>query len=133
MASAQNFADAFNRLLYAAYRDEEFITFRAAAQAWRANPAKPPLSPEADRHRILAENAIKEKDLPSAVKHFESALELQPMWPAGWFNLAIIYAEQQNYNEATERMKRYLELVPDAPDANDARTQMIIWTDKAEH
>ena len=36
------FADAFNRLLYAAYRheDSQTQTFRAAAQAWRENPAK---------------------------------------------------------------------------------------------
>ncbi len=54
------------------------------------------------------------------------------MWPAGWFNLAIIYAEQNNYAEATDRMKHYLELLPDAPDAKDAREQMIIWEDKAK-
>jgi tetratricopeptide (TPR) repeat protein len=133
-AAAQKFADAFNRLLYAAYHDEEegeFANFSAAAKAWRENPAKPPLSPEAERQRILAENAISEKNFDSAVEHYESALEVQPMWPAGWFNLALIYAEQNNYADATDRMKHYLELVPDAPDANDARTQMIIWEDKA--
>jgi hypothetical protein len=130
-AGAQSFADAFNRLMYAASRNEEFTEFRAAAQAWRENPVKPPLSPETDRHRILAENALKEKNLNDAVEHFESALEIQPMWPAGWFNLALIYAEQNNYADATDRMKHYLELVPDAPDAKDAREQMIIWEDKA--
>lgn len=133
ITTAQNFADAFNRLLYAAYRDEEYMEFRAAAQVWRDNPTKPPLSPEADRHRILAENAIQEKDIASAIAHFESALELQPMWPAGWFNLAIIYAEQKNYADAIDRMKHYIELAPEAPDANDVRTQMIIWQDKAGH
>lgn len=133
IATAQNFADAFNRLLYAAYRDEEYVAFRVAAQAWRDNPVKPPLSPEADRHRILAENAIKEKDIAAAIKHFERALEFQPMWPAGWFNLALIYAEQKKYADATDRMQHYLELVPNAQDASDARTQMIIWKDKAEH
>lgn len=132
IATAQNFADAFNRLLYASYRDEEYVAFRAAAQAWRDNPVKPPLGSEADRHRILAENAIKEKDLASAIGHFESALEVQPMWPAGWFNLALIYAEQKSYADAADRMKHYLELVPNAPDANDARAQMIIWDDKAK-
>jgi tetratricopeptide (TPR) repeat protein len=135
-ATAQAFADAFNRLLYAAsHRDstKELVTFSAAAKAWRENPAKPPLSPEAERQRILAENAIKEKNLDSAVEHFESALEVQPMWPEGWFNLAIIYAEQNNYADATDGMKHYLELVPDAPDAKDAREQMIIWEDKAKH
>jgi hypothetical protein len=30
-------------------------------------------------------------------------------------------------------MNHYLELVPDAPDAKDAREQMIIWEDKARH
>jgi len=131
-ATAQSFADAFNRLLYAAYHEEDSLSFAAAAKAWRENPAKPPLSPEADRHRILAENAIKEQNLDSAVEHYESALEIQPMWPAGWFNLAVIYAEQKNYADASDCMKHYLELVPDAPDAKDARDQMIIWEDKAK-
>ncbi len=129
-AAAEEFADAFNRLLYAAYRNEESAEFIAAARAWRENPAKP-LAPEADRESILAENAIKEKDLDSAVEHYERALEIQPMWPAGWFNLALIYSEQNNYADATDRMKHYLELAPDAPDAKEARVQMVIWEDKA--
>jgi regulator of sirC expression with transglutaminase-like and TPR domain len=107
------------------------VAFSAAARAWRENPAKPSPSREADQHRVLAENAFREKNLDSAIEHYESALEIQPMWPEGWFNLALIYSELKNYADATDRMKHYLELVPDAPDANDARTQMIIWEDKA--
>lgn len=132
-STAHHFADAFNRLLYASTRNEEFLTFRASAAAWRENPVKPPLGPDAERQRILAENAIKEKNLPSAVTHYESALAAQPMWPAGWFNLALIYAEENNYVDATDRMKHYLELLPDAPDANSAREQIVIWEDKAKH
>ncbi|MGO9865326.1 MAG: tetratricopeptide repeat protein [Terriglobales bacterium] len=134
-AEAQTFSDAFNRLVYAAHHHEDeqvFAAFSAAAKAWRENPAKPPLSPEADRERILGENAIKEKDLESAIEHYESALQAQPMWPAGWFNLALIYAEENNYSDATGRMRHYLELAPDAPDAKDAREQMVIWEDKAK-
>jgi len=134
-ADAQKFADAFNRLLYAAYHpgdeDNEFAAFTAAAKAWRENPVKPPLSAETERQRILAENAIQEKNLDAAIEHYESGVEAQPTWPAGWYNLALIYAEQKNYSDAADRMKHYLELVPDAPDAKDARTQMIIWEDKA--
>jgi len=135
-AEAQSFSDAFNRLVYAAHHHEDeqvFATFSAAAKAWRENPAKPPLSPEADRERILGENAIKEKNLESAIEHFENGVGIQPMWPAGWFNLALIYAEETNYADATDRMRHYLELAPDAPDAKDAREQMIIWEDKAKH
>ncbi len=133
-ATAQMFADAFNRLLYASHRfetEEDFVTFSAAAKAWRDNPAKPPLSPEADRHSILAENAIQEKNLDSAVEHYESAVEIQPMWPPFWFNLGMIYAERNDFAHAADRMKHYLALVPDAPDAQAARTKLIIWEDKA--
>jgi hypothetical protein len=135
----------------AAWRD-----FHPKAAAWRALTTKPPLSPEAKRERILAENAISElgtdlreavahgrgieglpegekKHLDSAVEHYESALEIQSTWPDGWFNLAMIYAAQNNYTDALDAMKHYLELVPDAPDAQAAREQMIIWEDKARH
>jgi tetratricopeptide (TPR) repeat protein len=107
--------------------------FQLKAAAWRAAPTKPPLSPETDRHRILAENALKEKNMDSAIEHYESALDIQPTWPAGWFNLALLYAEQKAYADATDAMKHYLELVPDASDAQQAREQMIIWDDKAKH
>jgi len=132
-AAAREFADAFNRLLYAAYwKEEEEMEFHAAAKAWRENAQKPPLSEEANRHRVLAENAIQERNLPSAVEHYQTAVEVQPMWPAGWFNLAMIQAEQNNYGDAAYCMRHYLELMPDAPDAKDARDQVIIWEDKAK-
>jgi hypothetical protein len=133
-ATAQIFADAFNRLLYASFHGEsedDFVTFSAAAKAWRENPAKPPLSPEADRHNILAENAIQEKDIDSAIEHYESAVEVQPMWPAFWFNLGMLYASKNDFAQAADRMKHYLELAPDAPDAQAAHTNIIIWEDKA--
>jgi hypothetical protein len=131
---AEKFADAFNRLVYvrAGMRKwTSFQTFRVAAKAWRDNPAKPPLGSEAERHRILAEDAIKERNLDVAIEHYERGLEVQPMWPEGWFNLALIYGEQNNYADASDRMKHYLELAPDAPDAKSAREQLIIWEDKA--
>jgi tetratricopeptide (TPR) repeat protein len=133
-ATAQVFADAFNRLLCVSLHyesEEDFVTFSAAAKAWRDNPAKPALTPEADRHNILAENAIQEKNLDSAIEHYESAIDLQPMWPPFWFNLGMIYAEKSDFAHAADRMKHYLALVPDAPDAQAARTKMIIWEDKA--
>lgn len=137
MAKAQAFADALNRLsAYARSEasgpEDEWRGFQAKAAAWRGLVTKPPLDSEADRHWILAENAVKEKNLDAAVEHYEAALEIQPAWPTGWFDLAMIYAEQKNFADAADAMKHYLELTPDAPDAKDARTQMIIWEDKAK-
>jgi len=45
----------------------------------------------------------------------------------------MIHGELKEYADAADCMKHYLELVPDAPDANDARNQMFIWEDKATH
>jgi len=130
--TAQSFADAFNRLLYAVLQDEEFVAFKAEAKAWRENPAKPPLSAETDRQRLLAENDFNLRNLDSAVGHYERGVEIQQMWPAGWYNLAMIYGEQKNYTDAADRMRHYLELVPNAPDAKEARDQMIIWEDEGQ-
>jgi len=135
-AAAQKFADAFNRLVYAAHRGElqqESAAFSKIAADYRAANPKPPLSPEADNERILAENAAREKNLDLAAEHYQSALEIQPAWPTGWYNLATVYSEQQDYAEAADAMKRFLELSPDAPEAQSAREQMLVWDDKARH
>lgn len=52
------------------------------------------------------------------------------MWPEGWFNLALLYAEVNDYEYAIHSMQRYLELVPDAFDAAAARNKMIVCQDK---
>jgi tetratricopeptide (TPR) repeat protein len=138
LSKAQSFADALNYLAAVARGEisggsaDEWRDFQQKAAAWRGLATKPPLDSEADRHWILAENAVKEKNLDSAEQHYEAALEIQPAWPTGWFDLAMIYAEQKNFADAADAMKHYLELTPDAPDARDARTQMIIWEDKAK-
>jgi hypothetical protein len=129
---ARSFADAFNRLVYAAYHQEDSATFSAAAKAWRENPAKPPLSPEVEQHKVLADKALDAQNLDSAIEHYETALEIQPMWPDGWFSLATFHAAQNNYAGAARCMRHYLELAPDAPDAKDAREQMAAWEAKAK-
>lgn len=135
-AVAQGFADAFNRLVYLAHQGgpnsrEGFLLFATEAKAWRENPQKPPLPADADRERILAENAIREKDLNRAIAHYENGLLIHPMWPEAWFNTALIYGELQDYESAANSMRRYLELMPNAPDAQAAREKLVIWEDKA--
>jgi hypothetical protein len=54
------------------------------------------------------------------------------MWPEGWFNAALVAGELGEYPEAVEFMQNYLELVPDAKDAQSARDQLEIWKMKAQ-
>jgi tetratricopeptide (TPR) repeat protein len=132
---ARSLAQALNRLATSGQTSAEMAAwsdFQQKAAAWRALPAKPALDSQADRHWVLAENAVKEKNLDSAIEHYQEALAIQPMWPTGWFDLAMVYGEQNSYDDASDAMKHYLELVPNASDAKAARDQIIIWEDKAK-
>jgi tetratricopeptide (TPR) repeat protein len=90
---------------------------REMVTAWRANGSKVELPEEAQRHKVLAEEAFKEKNLQKAIKEYNAALEIYPTWPSGHFNLALILGELQNFSQAAEHMSMYLELDPNAADA----------------
>lgn len=133
---AQAVADAVNRLRAAARgQDGEFLEsdwpeFQREAAAWRALAVKPAISEDVRRHRLLAENAVKESHFDSAVEEYEAGLEIDPVWPEGHFNAALLCAEQGYYSEAMHHMRAYLELTPEAPDAQQARDQVVIWEAK---
>jgi tetratricopeptide (TPR) repeat protein len=128
-------AQAMNRLsAYALGKrtpEEEAVwsNFPQKAAAWRALTVKPPLSDEVRKHRILAEKAISEQDITGALEHYEAGLAINPVWPEGHFNAGMLYAQLSFYNDAIQHMKAYLELVPEAPDAQAVRDQMVIWED----
>ena len=58
------------------------------------------------------------------------SLEINPTWPEGNFNAALLCAELQYYSEAVHHMRAYLELVPGAADAQQVRDQVMIWEAK---
>ncbi len=104
--------------------------FRAKADAWRAVAEKPKMSDEAYKHKVLAEEAYRDKDLVKALSEYQLGIQAFPTWPEGQFNAALIAAELGYYRIAVQRMKEYLLLAPDAPDAQAAKDKIIIWQDK---
>ena len=56
-------------------------------------PAKPALPDEVRQHRLLAEDAIKQKQFDTALKEYEAGVEAYPVWPEGHFNAAALYGE----------------------------------------
>jgi tetratricopeptide (TPR) repeat protein len=131
--AAESFAAALNRLrVFAKDTSSPLHTFTQRAAAWRALAAKPPIPEQVREQRLLAEDAFKEKKLEESLDHYESGLELDPTWEQGYFNAALIAAELGFYPEAVEQMQAYLELVPDAPDSQSARDQIVIWQYKAK-
>jgi regulator of sirC expression with transglutaminase-like and TPR domain len=70
--------------------------------------------------------------MDSAVSYYEDGVKLDPTWAQGWYNAALLYAEQRDYAHAALSMKHYLILLPDAPDAAPAKQKMLLWEAKAE-
>jgi tetratricopeptide (TPR) repeat protein len=149
-ADARAFADALNTLrLYArtydasrelppfCFADKEeqariWAEFQKRAATWRALPAKPAISDDVKQHRLLAEDAYQQKQFDTAAAEYEAGLEIDPLWAQGHFNAAVIYGELKDYDDAVWHMRCYLELLPNAPDAQDARDQMLLWQGKAK-
>ena len=129
----RSLAAALNCLrAFAGSAGDPLRAFTQQAAAWRALRSKPPIPENIRTQRLLAENAVKENLPDKALQHYETGIELYPTWPQGYFNAALVAAELGFYGEAIEHMQAYLELVPDAPDAQAARDQMAIWQYKAK-
>jgi len=111
--------------------EQDFEDFRSNVSSWRALATKPELPEEVRKHKVLAENALQEKDIDKALSEYKVGLEMYPPWPEGQFNAALLCEEKKLYEWAIHYMKRYLELAPDAPDARAARDKITIWEDKA--
>lgn len=105
--------------------------FQAALREYLAAPVKPQLPEEARKYKVQAEGAVSDKNFSEAALLFRQALIVAPWWPVGHFNLSLVLAELQDHATAIVEMKRYLALVPDAPDARAAQDKIYGWERKA--
>lgn len=110
----------------------ELDDFQTKTAAWRAMATKPAPGDEVYKDRLLAEDAIKNKDLAAAVKYYEQGIAAEPTWDQGWYNAALVYAEQKDYFDAALCMRHYVLLDPSASDAQAAKDNIILWEAKAE-
>jgi len=101
--------------------------FEIVAAKYRAENPKSPFPEEARKFRIQAEFAVQEKQFDRAVELYGKALEIAPWWPEGHFNRALILGQTKTYHDAIREMKRYLLLVPDAPDTRAAQDNIYQW------
>jgi hypothetical protein len=123
--------EEFWRLHGEALSPAAMATFHEQAATWRVLAVKPELPEEVRKQRVLAESYLREKDFNGAIQHYELGVKACVLWPEGWFNLALLYAETGEYAAAAASIKNYLELMPNSPDAPAARDKIVIWEDKA--
>jgi tetratricopeptide (TPR) repeat protein len=131
-AAALEFLATAAREQVQAQQESSWQQFREQAKSWREVNPKPAMPEAAREHQVLAEYAFKEKDTDKAINEYTAALAVDPCWPEGQFNLATMAGEKRLYAIAVLHMKEYLELVPDAPDAQSAKDSIIVWRDKLQ-
>ena len=100
------------------------------AAAWIASGSHVNLPDEALRHKVLGDHAFEQRDFQRAADEYEAALQIYPTWPDGQYVCAAIESQLKDYDDAIPHMKAYLELVPNAPNAEKAKEQIWIWQDE---
>jgi len=109
---------------------EQDRRFGEVAAQYRAATSKPAFPEEARRFRVQAEAAVRERRMADAARLYGQALKIAPWWPEGRFNRSLVLAETNRHGEAIAEMKRYLLLVPEAPNARAAQDKIYEWEAK---
>lgn len=99
------------------------LLFAAGNSAWAET-----ISREAQKHMnrglAAAEMAKSPADYEGAMREFEQAVSLAPDWPAPYFNLGYVLKETGKYQQSLDNYRKYLEIVPNAPDATQVQTEI---------
>lgn len=108
--------------------EEQDSRFAASLADYHKNIASNAALPEeANRYKVQAEGAVRDKQFDDAADFYAAALKIVPWWPVGHFNRALVLGETGEYGEAMREMKYYLQLVPNAPNARAAQDKIYDW------
>jgi len=129
LESAKKFADdiVYFQNMQNFIRVKEVIGFDSIAAQYRALKVKPPMSEEARKFVVQANSQTQLKNYKRAIELYEQAIEVDPTNPMVYNNQALLLAMVSNFDAAINSMKKYLKLVPDAPDARAAQDKIYEW------
>ncbi|MFA5296629.1 MAG: tetratricopeptide repeat protein [Lutibacter sp.] len=107
---------------------KDSILFIGLVAQYKEMKVKPTIT-EGQRKYIVQANAYsKDKDFEKAIEAYQKTIALDPLaYPTAYYNMALLYAETGDFNLAIRNMKKYLLLLPDAPDARAAQDKIYEW------
>ncbi|MGB9743679.1 MAG: tetratricopeptide repeat protein [Desulfurella sp.] len=76
---------------------------------------------------IHAQVYYQENKLDKAIQQLNSVIESNPFNPNLHHDIALLYAQVQDYQKAISHMNIYLALLPNANDAQSVKDEMIKW------
>ena len=130
VSNTKRVADALYVLKQNAINDihEYDASFAASLADYRKKAAANTTLPEeANKYKVQAEGAVRDKEFDDAADFYAEALNIVPWWPVGHFNRALVLGEASDYELAKREMNYYLQLVPNAPNARAAQDKIYEW------
>jgi len=109
--------------------EADSILFNGLADKYNEMKVKPTITEE-QRKYIIQANAYnsKDKDFEKSIEFYKKVISVDAVaYPAAYYNMALIYAEEGYYKSAIRNMKKYLLLVPGASDARAAQDKIYEW------
>ena len=104
------------------------VKFEPIAAEYAALKVKPPVAEEQRKYIVQANLLNQQKQYQQAIELYVKAIQLDPTaFPAGYYNIALLDAQLGYYDNAIFEMKKYLMLLPDAPDARSAQDKIYEW------
>lgn len=109
-------------------QNKSLLLFEPIAAEYRLLSVKPTITEDERRLIVQANESTQEKQYDLAIDLYNKIIERNPTsYPAAYFNLALLYEQQRYYTFAITSMKKYLMLVPEAPDARSAQDKIYGW------
>jgi tetratricopeptide (TPR) repeat protein len=106
--------------------------FESQAARYRALKVKPQISEEQRKLIVQANYFTQQKEYGKAIDCYNQTIAVDPVaYPAAYFNMALLSAQEHRFRSAIRYMKQYLLLVPDAKDARSAHDKIYEWEIKA--
>lgn len=108
--------------------ESELTRFASVVEKNKGQAARQPVSEEQRKFIVQANAATQTKGYVQAIGYFKQALQLNETgFPDAYFNMALIYANIRQFDQAILSMKKYLLVLPDSPDARNAQDKIYEW------
>lgn len=106
----------------------ELARFASAVEKNKGQAAKQPVSEEQRKFIVQANAATQTKDYNQAISYFKQALLVnETSFPDAYFNMALIYAQLRQFDQAILSMKKYMLILPNSQDARSAQDKIYEW------
>jgi len=108
--------------------DKELAEFQKIVANYKALSEKPTITEEQRKYIVQANSKNEKKEYKEALNLYQKVIDANPIsYPSAYNNMALIAAQIENYVDAIYSMKKYLLLMPDAPDTRAAQDKIYEW------